>query len=240
MTNNLQVFNFNNREVRSVLIDDEPYFVGKDVAEVLGYQNGSRDINRHVDEEDRTEVSLYDGVQNRNMTIINESGLYSLVLSSKLQSAKDFKRWVTKEVLPSIRKTGGYTMPKSYSDALRLLADSEEKREKLELENQIMKPKAEFYDSVADSKSAIPMAEVAKVLNFKGVGRNKLFEILRDMHILQHDNVPYQTFVDRGYFRVIEQKFNTPKGETKINIKTLVYQRGIEFIKKKLTEYTNR
>lgn len=101
--------------VRTVEISGEPWFVGKDVSDILGYQNGSRDINRHVDEEDRRKMMISDGKQNKETIIINESGLYALILSSKLPSAKDFKHWVTAEVLPSIRKTGGYVNP-SQSD----------------------------------------------------------------------------------------------------------------------------
>lgn len=94
--------------IRTLEIDGEPWFVGKDTTNILGYQNGSRDINRHVDKEDRQKIMLFDGNQNKETIIINESGVYSLVLGSKLPSAKKFKRWITSEVLPSIRKTGGY------------------------------------------------------------------------------------------------------------------------------------
>lgn len=110
--NNIQIFN--NPEfgdIRTVVIDNEPWFVGKDVADILGYQNGSRDINRHVDEEDKRLTKMVSQGQNRDITVINESGLYSLIFGSKLESAKKFKKWVTSEVLPSIRKTGTYTMP---------------------------------------------------------------------------------------------------------------------------------
>lgn len=131
--NELQIFNFKENEVRTLLIDDEPYFVGKDVADILGYQNGSRDVNRHVDDEDKLMHQISASGQNRNMTIINESGLYSLVLSSKLPQAKEFKRWVTKEVLPSIRKTGGYKVPSSPMEALQLMFDvQKEQQEKIE------------------------------------------------------------------------------------------------------------
>lgn len=107
--NELQIFNneeFGN--VRSLIIDNEPWLVGKDVATDLGYQNGSRDINRHVDEEDRRKVMVFDGKQNKETIVINESGLYALVFGSKLPSAKKFKHWVTSEVLPTLRKTGSY------------------------------------------------------------------------------------------------------------------------------------
>ena len=106
-------------------------------------------------------------------------------------------------------------------------------------QNQLLleqKHKVDFYDAVADSKTAVPMDQVAKVLAIPGIGRNKLFEFLRDSGILQYNNIPYQTFVDRGYFRVVETKFTKPDGSTNINIKTLVYQKGIDYIRKKLEE----
>ena len=109
MNNNLQIFKSNEfGQVRTVEINNEPYFVGKDVVDILGYQNGSRDINTHVDEEDRLKYQISTAGQLREQTIINESGLYALILSSKLPTAKKFKHWVTSEVLPTIRKTGGY------------------------------------------------------------------------------------------------------------------------------------
>lgn len=107
--NELQTFDFNGTSIRMLDIGGEPYFVGKDVAEVLGYTNSRKAIGDHVDEEDKNTVTIRDGIQgNPNITVINESGLYSLILSSKLPAAKDFKRWVTSEVLPAIRKTGKY------------------------------------------------------------------------------------------------------------------------------------
>lgn len=121
--NNIQIFN--NPEfgdIRTVVIDNEPWFVGKDVADILGYQNGSRDINRHVDEEDKRLTKMVSQGQNRDITVINESGLYSLIFGSKLESAKKFKKWVTSEVLPSIRKTGTYMMPQTTDGKIALLA----------------------------------------------------------------------------------------------------------------------
>lgn len=100
-------------QVRTLTVDGEPWFVGKDVADILGYQNGSRDVNRHVDEEDRQKLMLFDGNQNKETIVINESGLYSLILSSKLPTAKEFKHWVTAEVLPAIRKTGKFVNPRA-------------------------------------------------------------------------------------------------------------------------------
>ena len=221
-------------EVRTVEIDNEPWFIGKDVADVLGYQNGSRDVNRHVDDEDRQKIMAFDGSQDRETIIINESGLYSMILSSQLPTAKRFKRWITSEVIPQIRKTGAYHVPQTYAEALRALADKAERMEALQKQNQLMQPKAEFFDAVTDSKQAIPIGDVAKILDI-GIGRNKLFEFLRQKSILTSDNRPYQKYIDSGYFRVIEQKYEV-NGEVRINIKTLVFQKGIDWIRKQLVK----
>lgn len=129
-------------------------------------------------------------------------------------------------------------MERKLNDPMFLVKKSmkylEEKCNALLEENQEMKPKAEFFDQVASSKTAIQMSEVAKVLNYPGHGRNRLFEFLRNKKVLMANNIPYQKYVDCGYFRVIEQKYTKPSGDTAINIKTLVYQRGINFIKKLL------
>ena len=152
---------------------------------------------------------------------------------------RQFESWVMTEVLPSIRKTGSYSvvtqLPQTYSEALRHLADEVDKREQLEKQNRLMSPKAEFYDAVAGSKDAVDLGKVAKVLEVPGIGRNNLFKILRDKAVLQKDNIPYQEFVDRGYFRVLEQKYNKPDGEVCISFKTLVYQKGLDWIRKMIT-----
>lgn len=157
--------------VRTIDREGDVWFVGKDVAEILGYTNPSKALADHVDEEDKLNNESLSSLGQRGGWLINESGLYSLVLSSKLPTAKQFKRWITKEVIPSIRKTGGYfATPKTYVEALRALADAEEEKERLALENEEMKPKAEFYDAVTDSKDAIPMGEVTKVLDCGIIG----------------------------------------------------------------------
>ena len=219
-------------EVRTVLINDEPYFVAKDITDRLGFSNGRDAVSKHVDDEDKSDVAIHDGSQNRNMTVINESGLYSLVLSSKLDGAKKFRRWITSEVIPQIRRTGGYQAPKSFAEALRLAAEQAEKMEALEKENKMLLPKAEFFDAVTDSKTAISIGEVAKVLDM-GIGQNKLFAFLREQKILDRQNIPYQEYIDRGYFRIVEQKYEV-HGEVRINIKTLVFQKGIDWIRKQL------
>ncbi len=123
----------------------------------------------------------------------------------------------------------------SYAEALRQLADKIEENDKLLAENTEMKPKAKFFDAVVDSKTAIDMGSVAKVLNM-GVGRNKLFQILRDKKVLQGNNRPYQTYIDRGYFRCIESSYTKPNGDTCVNIKTVVFQKGVDFIRKIIEE----
>lgn len=231
----LQIFkNEEFGEVRTVVIDGTVWFVAKDVSDSLGYSE-TNTMTKRLDGDDFISTKL-EGM-NMNSTLINESGLYASVLGSKLVSAKRFKKWVTSEVLPSIRQNGGYiTNQENLTDteilakAVLLANNVIAQKDRL---IQEMKPKVEFFDQVADSKNALPMDRVAKVLNI-GIGRNRLFEILREKKVLDKNNIPYQTYVDRGYFRVIEQKFTKPSGETQINIKTLVYQRGVDYIRKQL------
>ena len=180
--NNLKVFkNQEFGEVRTVTINDEPYFVGKDIAEILGYQNGSRDINRHVDTEDRQKTMVFDGNQDKETIVINESGLYSLILSSKLPSAKKFKRWVTSEVLPSIRKHGMYAIDDLIADpdlgiaALNALKAEREKNKKLKQSvavqtQQILEltPKASYYDVVLNCKDLVSISTISKDYGWSG------------------------------------------------------------------------
>ena len=171
------------------------------------------------------------------MSYIGEGDLYRLIMKSKLPSAERFESWVVDEVIPSIRKNGGYIANQENLSPEQIVANAlivanniiEEKNKQIEE----MKPKADFFDSVADSKTAISMNEVAKVLNVKGYGINNLFEFLRENKILQNNNVPYQRYVDNGWFRVIEQKY-MKNGEPVVTTKTLVYQKGVDAIRKML------
>ena len=150
--NDLQIFNNSEfGQIRTITIDNEPWFVGRDITDKLGYQNGSRDIARHVDEEDQTVMSIPNDSQSRNMIVINESGLYSLILSSKLPTAKKFKHWVTSEVLPSIRKNGSYGIPKTTAGQIQLLAQGH-----MELEQQI----AGINKDLQDFKQDLPLLAV--------------------------------------------------------------------------------
>ena len=237
MTNDIQIFKSDEfGSVRTLTIDGEPWFVGKDVATTLGYAKPENAIANHVDDEDKTSTLIQGSGSNykSKAMLINESGMYSLILSSKLPNAKKFKHWVTSEVLPSIRKTGGYAVPKTFSEALIAYAKEVETREKLELENSIMKPKAEFYDDVTGSSDVIDIGSVAKVLNM-GIGRNKLFQFLRDKGILTRKNAPYQKYIDAGYFRQVESEWEHD-GTTHITLKTVVFQKGVDYIRKILKE----
>lgn len=130
----LQTFNFEELPVRTLEVDGEPYFIGKDVADILGYANGRDALSKHVDAEDKLTSQIATAGQNRNVTIINESGLYSLIFSSKLENAKRFKRWVTSEVLPTLRRTGAYQVPSDPMQALRLMFEATEQT-KQEIKN---------------------------------------------------------------------------------------------------------
>lgn len=243
-------------QVRTIVINSEPWFVGKDVCEAFGDTNYRRSL-ANIDGSDKGVSQIDTAGGKQNMTVINESGLYSLLFQMQPQKAKGvsqndtlveerieklhrFKHWVTSEVLPSIRKHGMYAVdelianPELAIRAFTALKEEREKNKALQEDNERMKPKAEFFDAVTDSKDAIDMGQVAKVLNYPRIGRNKLFEILRDNGILQQNNQPYQKYIDCGYFRVIEQKYEARPGEIRINIKTLVFQKGIDYIKKLL------
>lgn len=231
----LQIFNSDEfGTIRIKTIDGEPWFVAKDVADKLGYAQTSNMMKR-IDEED-SKSSILDGM-NMKSSLINESGLYSAIIGSKLDSAKRFKHWVTSEVLPSIRKNGGYIANQENMTPEQIVANALIVAQNIisQKDKQIeeMRPKADFFDAVADSKTAIPMDEVAKILGFKDFGRNNLFAFLRETGMLNKWNVPYQKYVDCGWFRVIEQKY-TKNGEEHISIKTLVYQKGVDAIRRKI------
>lgn len=225
--NELQVFNnamFGN--VRVLLQGDEPWFVAKDVADTLGYQNGSRDVNRHTDEEDRTKTMVFDGNQNKETILINESGLYSLVLSSKLPNAKQFKRWVTSDVLPSLRKYGTYSMniPRTLPDALKAYANEIEAHNQTRALLEEQKPKVLFADAVSTSDTDILIGDLAKLLNQNGhnIGQNRLFERLRNEGYLISRkggsyNIPTQRAMEMGLFRIKETAITHSDGRVSLN-----------------------
>ncbi len=226
--------------IRSLTIDGTPWFIGQDIARNLEYQNGSRDIARYVDEEDRMVVQIYDGHQNRNVMAINESGMYALILGSRMEKARRFKHWVTADVLPSIRKNRGYIRDQENMSPEQIVANAlivaqniiDSQKEQIEA----MTPKAEFYDAVADSGSAMSMERVAKVLGIRGYGQNNLFRFLREQRILNEYNVPHQKYMEYGWFKLIEQKYERHE-KVMVTTKTLVTQKGVEAIRKKIIEH---
>ena len=160
----------------------------------------------------------------------------------KNEIAKNFQLKVANKILPAIRKTGMYATDELLNNpdlAIRAFMKLKEemiRRQELEKKIEEQQPKVDFYNDVTGSDTTAEIGTVAKVLNFKSVGRNTLFDILRRQGILQRDNMPFQTYVDRGYFRVVESKWNAPNGDVKVNYKTVVYQKGIEYISKILRD----
>lgn len=228
MENNIKIFeNPEFGKVRTIVIDDEPWFVGKDVADILGYQNGSRDINRHVDEDDRQNYQNGTFESPRGMTVINESGLYSLILSSKLPTAKKFKHWVTSEVLPSIRKTGSYNLPdfNNPAEAARAWANEYEAKQKLLTENKVMKPKAEYFDCLVDRNLLTNFRTTAKEFHMK---QKQFINWLMENKFVYRDQKgslqPYSEYAD--YFHVKDVK--STAGNNWTGTQTLITPKGKE------------
>ena len=235
--NELMIFNnpeFGN--IRTMERDGAPWFVGKDVAEALGYSNSRDAVSTHVDGEDKATVAFHDGSQNRNMVVINESGLYALVLGSKLPTAKKFKRWVTSEVIPSIRKHGGYIngqenmtpeelMASALLMAQKTLADRDARISTLTVENQIMLPKAEYFDQLVERNTLLNFRETAKALD---VPPKKFVSFLLEKKYVYRDKkgklLPYEHKND-GLFEVKESVNEKPNWS---GAQTLITPKGRE------------
>lgn len=238
--NELKIFkNSEFGEIRTVEIGGEPWFVGKDVAEVLGYERPTKAVSDHVDGEDRDEVPIQDSIgRMQNTPIINESGLYSLILSSKLPNAKAFKRWVTSEVLPAIRKHGLYAKEELLDNpdiaiaAFKALKEEREARKALEAENEKMQPLALFAKSVSASDTSILIGDLAKLLKQNGydTGQKRLFEELRQRSFLMKSgsskNLPTQKAMELGLFEVKESTINNPDGSVRVTKTTKVTGKG--------------
>lgn len=251
--NETQLFNFHGQQVRTVTFNDEPYFVGKDVATILGYHNASKALNDHVEAEDKLNNKSLSSLGQRGGWLINESGLYALILSSKLPTAKEFKHWVTSEVLPAIRKHGAYMTPQTIEKALlnpdtiinlaTQLKEEQQKRKQLQEENEVMKPKAIFADAVTTSHTSILVGQLAKILKQNGVdtGQNRLFAWLRNHGYLgkrgSNRNVPTQYAMELGLFKTKETAVTHADGHTTVQITTKVTGKGQQyFIQKFLSE----
>lgn len=257
MDNQIQVFNSEQfGSVRAMIVNGEPWFVAKDVAEILGYAKPRNAIATHIDKDDKKDAPVQGDLGGTQlMTIINESGFYSLVLSSKLPNAKKFKRWVTSEVLPSIRKTGGYVSNDELFIATYLPNVDESTKNLFRLNLQTIrqlnakvdtqakkieadKPKVEFAEQVHDSTNLSSIEDFAKALHDEDIhiGRNKLYKWLRENKYLMHDNVPYQQFIDRGLFAVTESTYSA-KGEIRTAYITRITGKGQLYITAKLRQY---
>jgi len=217
------VFQFNNSQIRTITKDGEPWFVAADVCSVLGIAN-NRNATARLDDDEK-DVRLMDTPGGKQeTTIVNESGLYSLILRSDKPEAKRFKKWVTSEVLPAIRKTGGYHLPQTMPEALRQLASE------IEYKNA-NQHKVDFYNAVASTSDLILMRDVAKILAVPHLGQNIIYKHLRFAGVLQEDNTPYQRYVDKGYF-MIRVGTHTRNGEQHIHKTTMVTQKGLDFLRR--------
>ncbi len=249
--NELQIYN--NEEfgsVRTITLEGEPYFVGKDVAEILGYADPNKAIAMHVDEDDKLNDKTASSLGQRGGWFINESGLYSLILSSKMSNAKKFKHWVTSEVLPSIRKHGMYATedllnnPDLAIKAFTALKEEREKNKLLQEDVKRMKPKEIFADAVSTSHTSILIGDLAKILKQNGVqtGQKRLFEWMRENGFLikrngADRNMPTQRAMEQGLFEVKESTANNPDGSVRINRTTKVTGKGQQyFINKFLSD----
>lgn len=207
--NEIQIFNFENNEIRALNIDDKPYFVGKDVADILGYANPSKALADHVDEEDKLNNDSLLSLGQRGGWLINESGLYSLILSSKMPNAKKFKRWVTSEVLPAIVHKGVYmtddVIEKVIKDPdfiIKLATElKEEKTKRLVAEQQVyeLKPKATYYDLVLQNKSLLSVTQIAKDYGKSAKWLNEKLHELGMQYKQGSTWLLYQKYADKGY-----------------------------------------
>lgn len=242
--NNIKIFkNEEFGQVRIVTNNKEPWFVGKDVAEILGYSDTSDALKKHVDEEDKMGRQIADSLGRLQTTkIINESGLYSLILGSKLPNAKKFKKWVTSEILPSIRKTGMYATeelldnPDLLIAAATKLKEEKEKNKQLEAEKKANAPKVLFAKAVETSKTSILVGELAKLIKQNGVdiGEKRLFRYLRQNEYLIKRkgvdyNMPTQKSLNLGLFEIKERTINNPDGSIRITKTPKVTGKGQQY-----------
>lgn len=236
-------------KVRTISIGGEPWLVGKDVAEILGYTNTRDALARHVDDDDKRRedsVVIHDAIgREQTPVLINESGLYSLILSSKLPSAKRFKHWVTSEVLPSVRKHGTYMTPetieKTLSDPDFIIRLATELKEEKALRNRLQdkveqdRPKVLFADAVSASHNSILIGELAKLLKQNGIetGQRRLFAQLRDEGFLikggSSKNLPTQRAMEMGLFEIKESAVSNPDGSIRVTKTTKVTGKGQQY-----------
>lgn len=246
--NNLQIFDSPDfGQIRTIQQNGEPWFVGKDVAKILGYERADNAIRNHVDDEDKLMHQISASGQNREMYIINESGLYSLILSSKMPKAKDFKRWVTSEVIPAIRKTGGYIagsenmtdaeiMAKAVLVAQSTIRQRDQRIKELESDVAAAKPKVLFADAVSASDSTILIGDLAKILKQNGhpIGQKRLFNWMREQgYLIKRQgadyNSPTQRAMEMGLFKIKETAISHSDGHVSVSKTTKVTGKGQQY-----------
>lgn len=233
--------------IRTVEIKNEPWFVGKDVAEVLGYSNTMKAIRDHVKDNHKLAERIVLSGQTREAILIDEAGVYSLIMRSKLPTAERFQEWVTSEVLPAIRKTGGYIngsesmsddeiMARALLMAQKTIENNKERISQLESDNNRMRPKEIFADAVAASDQTILIGDLAKLIKQNGydIGQKRLFEWLRQNGYLikrkgADYNSPTQRAMEMGLFRIKETSITCPDGHTKVNKTTKVTGKGQQY-----------
>lgn len=244
--NDIQLFAFKNKRIRTLIFNNEPWFIGKDVADILGYSNPRDALSKHVDDEDKNSVAIRDGNKgNPNQTIINESGVYGLIFSFKLPDAKSFKRWVTTEVLPQIRVSGSYQKKELTGEELMAKAFIEAKSimERQREEIIEMKPKALFADTVAASKSSILVGQEAKLISQSGypIGQNRFFAWLRANGYLcsrgADYNMPTQRSREMNLIEIRIRTVTNPDGSVRETKTPVITGKGqIYFLNKFKTE----
>ncbi|MCE5089187.1 phage antirepressor [Staphylococcus devriesei] len=244
--NNIKIFNFGDLPVRTTTVDNEPYFVGNDVAQILGYEDYRGAINKKVDGDDKLRSQIDHAGQKRNVTLINESGLYSLIFSSKLESAKRFKRWVTSEVLPSIRKHGIYATDNVIENTLNnpdyiinILTEYKKEREhNLLLQQQVgeLKPKADYYDQILKSKKLITVNAIAKDYGMSAQALNKILHDLKVQFKQSGQWLLYAKYHDKGYTSSEPHKYTKKDGTEDFKLHTKWTQKGRIFLYNLLKE----
>ena len=240
----LELFHFQGKQVRTIQLDGEPWFVAADVCDVLGLSNPSQALS-YLDRDERRLITNEAWRTNGNMAVVSEPGLYSLVLRSRRPEAKGFRRWIAHEVIPALRQYGEYRLPAvssvvavtagqllrfSRRDLLNLALEAEAECEEL-------RPKAAFFDRVADSSDSFSLAETAKMLETEGYGRNNLIKFLRREGILMASNVAKQRYIDRGYFHIVQSEYLAPDGTPRVKAVTRVYEKGVNFIRHRLDNF---
>lgn len=233
--NTPQIFNFEQNEVRTVLVNEEPYFVGKDIAEILGYSNTPKAIRDHVDEEDKTQNDSFT-VNGTALVLINESGLYSLILKSKLPNAKKFKRWVTSEVLPQIRKHGMYATDELLNNPDLLIEVAtklkEERTQRLIAEQRVneLQPKADYYDRILNNKGLVTVSTIAKNYGMSAVSFNKLLHELGIQFNQSGTWLLYSKFQDKGYTHIEPFDYEDKNGNRQVKTRMKWTQKGHIFL----------